>query len=92
MAAHAKVRERPASVFVTDVAFADITRQDDDFHRRMECASLAPSHGCDYPMRQRQLGPAVPSRPQWLSIGRLSSGVPRRSGFRRPSAHAPVPR
>ena len=92
MAAHAKMRERPASIFVTDVAFADIARQDDDFHRCMECACLAPRHDCNYPMRQRQLGPAVPNRPQWLSIGRLSSGVTRWSGFRRPNARVPVPR
>lgn len=92
MAAHAEMRERPASIFVTDVALADIAREDGDLYRRVECARLAPTHDCNYPMPQRQLGSAVPSRPQWLSIGRLSSGAPRsRSGSRRPSARAPGP-
>jgi hypothetical protein len=91
MAAHPEMRDRPASIFVADVAFADIARQDDDLYRRVECASLAPGHDCNYPMPRRHLGTAVTSRPQWLLIGLLSSGVPlSRSGFRRPSAHAPV--
>jgi hypothetical protein len=48
MATHAEMRERPAPIFVTDVAFADIARHDDDFHRRVERASLAPAHECNY--------------------------------------------
>lgn len=51
MATHAEVRERPASIFMTDVALTDVARHDDDLHRGVECASLAPAHDCNYPVR-----------------------------------------
>lgn len=91
MAAQPEMRERATSIFVTDVAFADIARQDGDLYRRVECASLAPTHDCVTRCRGASWGRLFPADPSGCPIGRLSSGAPRRSGFRRPSARAPVP-
>jgi len=63
MAAHAEMRERATSIFVTDVALADIARQDGDLYRRVECASLAPTHDCVTRYRGASWGQLLPADP-----------------------------
>jgi hypothetical protein len=44
MPAYAKVLVRAAAILITDVPFADVAGQDEDFLGRMKQPGLAPAH------------------------------------------------
>jgi hypothetical protein len=71
MPGHAKVLVRPPSILITDVAFAYITRHDEDFFGRPKNSCPAPCH---------TILPTCPEvrRAEYLDTGiaRLAMGAP----------------
>src|SRR5580704_7834150 len=56
MPADPKMVARPATIFISDVAFADIARHNQDFLGRMEQPRLAPGH---HSLTRREAGRAL---------------------------------